>query len=110
MQNIQVLLKQHRGQQRMFTTFAYNSYLHLLIKEIPGARCSNTHKSWHLPLVKDLLFQLIEKVKDIAVVDVQIFREQLIAQKNSPAIKERLSKKPGISLLCSANCGTRPIH
>jgi integrase/recombinase XerD len=104
MQNIQILLKQHRGQQRMFTNFEYNQHLHLRIKEIPGARYSNTHKSWHLPLVKELLFQLKEKVKDIAVLDVQIFREQLIAQKAPPAIKERLSKKPDTSLICPANC------
>ncbi len=73
------------------------------MKEIPGARYSATRRSWHLPAVKEIVQLLAVKVKDIAELDVEELRQQLIAKKQLPAIVKSHTDKPDISLLCPAN-------
>lgn len=100
---VQLHLQDHRGTERIFAHYPYYTPVNQILKEIPGARYSNTSKSWHIPAVKEIVQLLAAKVKNVAELDVKELRQQLIAKKQLPAIVKSHTDKPDISLLCLAN-------
>jgi len=100
---LRLSLQQHRGTERIFTHYPYHTIVNQIVREIPGAKYSNTNKSWHFPPVKEIVQLLAAKVKDAAELDVKELRQQLIAKKQLPAIVKSHTDKPDISLLCTAN-------
>lgn len=101
--SINLDLNQHKGSERIFAHYAYNTGVNKIMKEIPGAKYSATRQSWHLPPVKETVQMLAAKVKDIAELDVQQLREQLTAKKQLPAMVQSHTNKPNVSELCAAN-------
>ncbi len=100
---VRLNLQEHRGTERIFAHYPYHAPVNQILKEIPGAKYSNTNKSWHMPAVKEIVQILAEKIKDVAELDVKELRQQLIAKKQLPAIVKSHTDKPDISLLCPAN-------
>lgn len=96
-------LQEHKGTERIFVHYSYYTPVNEILKEIPGARYSNTNKSWHLPAAKEIVQILAEKVKDTAELDVEELRQQLIAKKQLPAMINYHTRKPDISLLSPEN-------
>ncbi|MGC9331475.1 MAG: site-specific tyrosine recombinase/integron integrase [Bacteroidales bacterium] len=75
----------HRGESRLKLMFAYDRDLIRQIKQIDGARWSQTHRAWHVPYCaqafKDLrsLFPGIEIAKNSAPdVDLEVFEKKMI--------------------------------
>lgn len=100
---IKLDLVEHRGQERIFTYCEYNSDVNKILKKIPGAKFSITRKSWHFPPVKEIVDILKNNVKNIAQVDVQPLRQQLLAKKQLPAIIQSHIHKPDNSVLSVNN-------
>ena len=49
----------HRGKQRLFLEFEYNTELIALVRQIDGAAWSQTRKAWHIPDTKEACEQLL---------------------------------------------------
>jgi len=45
----------HRGEDRLKLEFSYDLSLINKVKQIPGAKWSATHKSWHVPFTASVL-------------------------------------------------------
>jgi len=103
MKKIILSLQEHRGMERIFANFEYETGLVKLVKEIPGAKYSSSKRSWHIPVVKELVMQLSEKTKDLAEIDTKLLKQQLIERKTTPGIVQKLTKKPDISKICVEN-------
>ncbi|WP_051084289.1 phage integrase N-terminal SAM-like domain-containing protein [Segetibacter koreensis] len=100
---VRLTLRSHKNVERIFAFYDYNDGINKLIREIPGAKYSSTYKSWHLPVVKELVQLFAERVKEIAVLDLCELRQQLVAKKQLPVIVRKISHKPELSQLCTEN-------
>jgi hypothetical protein len=100
---LRLYLQTHKGTERIFAHCPYYMPINQIFKEIPGAKYSNTNKSWHLPAVKEIVQILAAKVKDVAELDVKELRQQLVAKKQLPAIVKCHTDKIDIGQLCPAN-------
>jgi integrase/recombinase XerD len=100
---IQPTLSDYKGKERIFLHYCYNSAINKIIKDLPGAKYSNTNKSWHLPVLKEQLVQLAVQTRDIAEIDTQLLKQQLIDRKSLPQVKDKLLNKGNIGELCPAN-------
>lgn len=103
MKTITLTLQAHKGTDRIFASFDYDTELVKLVKTIPGAKYSATKKAWHLPVDKDLVLKLIELTSKIAVVDTNQLREQLIARKSTEAVQQQYDSKSGVEHLSNQN-------
>src|SRR6266498_6104344 len=79
--SIHLHLKEHDKQERLFAAFEYNKTINTIIKDVYGAKWSNSNKQWHFPLKKESVQKIIELTKEIALVDVSELRQQLIKRK-----------------------------
>lgn len=100
---LQLQLQEHKEAERIFARYPFNPDINKIIKEIPGARYSNTNKCWHLPVDKKLLVLLAEKIKGIAEIDTKLLKQQLTANKSNAAIKSRLINKSPVTSLSQVN-------
>ena len=57
----------HKGEIRIAIEFAYNQDFVQKIKEINGAKWSNTLKLWHIPYSKESFNQLLSFFSDISI-------------------------------------------
>lgn len=96
-------LQEHKGHERIFVFCDYHSDINKILREIPGAKFSSTKRSWHFPPVKELVEILKEKIKNLAQIDVQPLRKQLIAKKQLPALVQSHIIKPDVSRLSINN-------
>ena len=99
MHTITLLLKEHKGEERIFVDFAYSKTMNGLVRQVQGAKWSQTHKQWHLPSEKNSIKNLQRKVDLLATLDVSHLRKQLEekkAKKNKLAIIKS-SKLPHVS-------------
>src|SRR6266536_1244456 len=79
--SIHLYLKKHKRQERLFAAFEYNKTVNTIIKDVNGAKWSNSNKQWHFPLQKESVQKIIELTKEIATVDVSELRQQLNKRK-----------------------------
>ncbi len=79
--SIHLHLKEHDKQERLFAVFEYNKTINTIIKDVYGAKWSNSNKQWHFPLEKESVQQIIQLTKEIAVVDIAELKQQLIKRK-----------------------------
>src|SRR6266540_7329831 len=78
---IHLYLKEHKRQELLFAAFEYNKTVNTIIKDVNGAKWSNSSKQWHFPLQKESVQKIIELTKEIATVDVSELRQQLNKRK-----------------------------
>src|SRR6266498_1588434 len=79
--SIHLHLKEHDKQERLFAAFEYNKTINTIIKDVYGAKWSNSNKQWHFPLKKESLQQIIQLTREVAIVDIAELRQQLIKRK-----------------------------
>ncbi|MFN2458839.1 MAG: hypothetical protein ABR502_11615, partial [Chitinophagaceae bacterium] len=61
-------ISEHKGQERLFASFNYHPPLNAIIKNITGARWSQSKKQWHFPANKEVINQITLSTKGIASV------------------------------------------
>jgi len=96
-------LVEHKGHERIFAYCNYHCEINKILREIPGSKFSATRRSWHFPPVKEIVDILREKITNIAELDVQPLRQQLLSRKQLPAIIQSHISKPDTSQLSINN-------
>lgn len=69
-------IHQHNGEERLFAAFTYNKILNEAVREVPGARWSQSKKMWHFNLNKQVLELLKQKTADKANLDLSLLKTQ----------------------------------
>jgi integrase/recombinase XerD len=77
MKTIVVKRALHKGTTRLFIVFDYDVELISLIKQIEGAKWSQTRKGWHLEDKEGALQELLKVFKGIAWVDYSRLKDKL---------------------------------
>lgn len=103
MVTINLSLKQHRGTERIFAGFSYNSTLVKIVKQLPGTRWSATNNSWHMPACKELVMILAEKTRGLAQLQVEELRKQLEERRSAPARSRQIISSTDVDRLSPAN-------
>ena len=80
---ITLLLKEHKGEERLFVEFTYDKKINDAIRQVPVIKWSQSNKRWHLPAEKDSVAALQEKINSLAVVDTSFLKKQLEEKKKS---------------------------
>ena len=73
---IKLSIEKHDGEERLFADFPYDRNLIQSIKEIPGARWSQTKKLWHFNLNRQMVELLKQKVSELAKIDFSLLKTQ----------------------------------
>ncbi len=60
---------QHKGKQVLLLRFPYDQPLINLIKHVPGAQWSRTQKAWYFLYTEDILKEVKQLFKEIAIID-----------------------------------------
>lgn len=79
--SVRLHLLEHNGKERMFAEFPRNAKLIAAVRQIPGARWSQTKRMWHLHPTNEVFALLREKVKGIATLDSSELKQQTAAKK-----------------------------
>ena len=83
----------HRGGEKVAIRFSRNAKIENIIKQLPGARWSQTYKSWYLPLEKELCKLLYSKIHAHATLDYSALKTYL-QQRNVVVEAEQTVLKP----------------
>jgi site-specific recombinase XerD len=104
MQTITLYLDEHRGAERIFADFPYNHKINEALRQVDGIKWSRTKKQWHLPLKKESVLIMQDKVKSLATLDVAGLKKQLEARKSKPLVMlPPNSRKIMLDELCTCN-------
>ena len=76
METIKLSIDRHDGEERLFAEFPNIQRLNALVREVPGARWSQSKKKWHFNLNRQVLELLKEKVSAIAALDATLLKTQ----------------------------------
>ena len=76
METIKLSIDKHGDEERLFADFPYNTKLIQVIKEVPGARWSQSKKKWHFNLNRQVVELLKEKVSSLAALDSTLLKTQ----------------------------------
>lgn len=76
METIKLSIDDHHGEDRLFADFPYNTELIKTIKEVPGARWSQTKKKWHFNLNPQVVELLKQKFEAKAALDASLLKTQ----------------------------------
>ena len=74
-------IQKHDDEERLFADFPYDTKLIQAIKQVPGARWSQTKKKWHFNLNRQVVELLKEKVSAVATLDSTLLKTQWDALK-----------------------------
>jgi len=61
----------HKEEQRIKVDFPYNQHFIYLLRQVEGAKWSQTHKAWHIPYTKEAFGKLKSLFPDILVNETQ---------------------------------------
>jgi integrase/recombinase XerD len=104
MQTIKLYVSEHRGAERVFTDFPYNHKLNQVLQQVDGIKWSRTKKQWHLPMNKDSIITLQDKVKSLARLDLSKLKKQLEERKKMPLVElPSAARKVMLHELCASN-------
>lgn len=70
---IRLHLERLDGSERLILSFPGDSYIELLIKNIPGAKWSRSFKAWHIAYNLSTMVLLEDRLKDLAILDFSSF-------------------------------------
>lgn len=89
-------LVNHKGKQIVLLKFPYNNQLIAIVKQLPNATWSNTHKAWYTSCTSETLHQIKKLFADVAIIDAQLLKEKLEQLKNAaPDIKDFVLSEEG---------------
>jgi len=104
MQTITLYVSEHRGAERVFADFPYNHKLNEVLQQVDGIKWSRTKKQWHLPMNKDSIITLQDKVKSLARLDLSKLKKQLEERKKMPLVElPSAARKVMLHELCASN-------
>ena len=104
MQTITLYLDEHRGAERIFADFPYTHKINEALRQVDGIKWSRTRKQWHLPVTKESVLIMQDKVKSLATLDVSGLKKQLEARKTKPLVMlPPNSRKIMLDELCACN-------
>ena len=90
----------HHGESRIKVDFPYNQEIAALIKQIPDAKWSKTHRAWHIPYTKkefDQLKTLFPSIEyPLKVVDIET--AEPVAMTLDPVIQKQAKPVKGVSV------------
>ena len=64
----------HKGKHVLLLKFPYDSKLIGLVKQLPEAKWSNTHKSWYTIYSNEVLHQVKDLFTDKATIDASVLK------------------------------------
>jgi integrase/recombinase XerD len=74
MKTISIHRKAHRGKDRVFLDFAYDTQLTARVKELSGSTWSRTHGQWHIPYEEGIIGMMLERFQGVAWIDYTAMR------------------------------------
>lgn len=107
---VQLQLQQYKNTERIFLHFPYNSAIISIVKTLPGVKYSGTCKAWHIPLVKEIVAMLIERMSGHADVNILLLKEQLIERQQAPAKAAEQSRTPLPTKLSPSNLNAYNLY
>ena len=104
MHTINLNLREHNGEERIFVEFGFNTKINNAVRIIPGVKWSKTYKEWHLPANKKSVEELKHKINSLALLDTTVLKKQLEEKKKRPlAILPEAARKVMLHLLNADN-------
>ncbi|MBS1973430.1 MAG: phage integrase N-terminal SAM-like domain-containing protein, partial [Bacteroidetes bacterium] len=83
MQALSLIPILHRGEERISLPCRHDAALNTIVKKLAGAKWSNTHKSWHLPLSEKSYYALCTALKASATIDNRQLKAYLQKRKQA---------------------------
>jgi integrase/recombinase XerD len=71
----------HRNLERILLRHPYKTDVNNTVRSLSDARWSQTHKAWHIPLEETACKTALEKLRQIALVDISILSDHLKKRK-----------------------------
>ena len=91
MKEVSLLPIVHHEQKRVLVKFAYDDKLIGIIKKIPGATWSQTHKSWHVIDTPEKIEVVIKAFRSYAEVNVSVVYEKIpFLRDRTPVSKNKI--------------------
>ena len=104
MQTITLYLGEHREAERIFADFTYNHKINEAVRQVEGIKWSRSKRQWHLPVRKDSIVALQQKVKSLARLNISGLKKQLEERKKNPlAVLPPGTRRVMLLELCAAN-------
>ena len=76
MVEISLCIKLLQEKERIVVSFAYNSQINQIIRNLPGATWSQTNKRWHFPVNKQIVEMLKEAMSGKAELNTDTLNKQ----------------------------------
>ena len=94
----------YKGSEVILIQFAYDRDVEMIVRKIKGARWSQQHKRWYLPLGRDYYDMLCNALNGLAEIDPAALRNYLVERKALQAHRpgDRALSKSTVDLLVSA--------
>lgn len=84
METIHLYLLVHKGEERIAVAVPPVSSINTILKQVSGIRWSRTNRKWLLPCNKEAVNELLQRVKGLAEVNIDMLSEQLHARQKKP--------------------------
>jgi integrase/recombinase XerD len=88
----------HRGKEHIALCYANNASVNNIVKKLQGARWSQTHRCWYVPMEKASYQAVYEAVKTVATMDdrlLKLYMEKKKQVKRTAVVSPETSSKPG---------------
>lgn len=76
----------HKGKQVLLLKFPYDNQLLPIIKKLPNATWTRTHKAWYTTYSTEVLHRVKELFEGKAIIDASVLKESLNKLKNTSAV------------------------
>ena len=96
---IKLYIDVHNSKERLFAKFIYNADINKAIRSIKGATWSQSKKQWHFDVKKEVVNLMSEKIKRIAVLNINQLKKQLQKRKQVLSVRAGSSTNNKISSL-----------
>jgi len=83
MLTINLLLKEHKGKERIFLEFSFDKNVNDIISKLGQSKWSQSNKRWHLPSSKKSVIALQQAVSSFAILDTSALKKQLLERKTT---------------------------
>ncbi len=86
----------HNKQERVVLVYTNLPLVNRIVRQLPGAKWSQTYKCWHIPLNETVCRKAIEQLKEYGEPDVEPLRMYLAKRKNVAATQVK-EKNPALT-------------
>ena len=104
METITLYLDEHRGAERIFAEFPNNHKINEAVRQVQDVKWSRSKRQWHLPVAKESIVILQQKVYSLARIDISRLKKQLDERKkNALVMLAPTTRKVMLHELCASN-------